>query len=183
MESCHAQTGMFCLRHDGIMTHFYLGVTSMKKNTWKTVLTVVVLLALAAALWPPSNARTARRWPTRPGRCCRRSLRSFSRSSPRKRTARCSSACWWAVCSPAASRPWRRSTPLSMTASSPPSPATRASSCSSCCWASSSRWSTRRAAPPPSAAGPRRTSKRASARSWPRSCSVCSFSSTTISTA
>ena len=50
MESCHAQTGMFCLRHDGVMTHFYLGVTSMKKNTWKTVLTVVVLLALAAAL-------------------------------------------------------------------------------------------------------------------------------------
>ena len=50
MESCHAQTGMFCLRHDRIMTHFYLGVTSMKKNTWKTVLTVVVLLALAAAL-------------------------------------------------------------------------------------------------------------------------------------
>ena len=39
------------------------------------------------------------------------------------------------------------------------------------------------AAPPPSAAGPRRTSRRASARSWPRSCSVCSFSSTTISTA
>ncbi len=35
----------------------------------------------------------------------------------------------------------------------------------------------------PLAAGPRRTSRRTQARSWPRSCSVCSFSSTTISTA
>ena len=50
MESCHAQTGMFCLRHDGIMTHFYLGVRSMKPKASrsKTILTKLVAVVILA---------------------------------------------------------------------------------------------------------------------------------------
>ena len=156
----------------------------MKKNTWKTVLTVVVLIALAAALVVAAVecangaalANTA--WSLLPPIIAIILALITKEAYSALFIGVLVGALFTCGFAPVTTLDTIVNGGLISAIS-----ATRASSCSSFCWASSSHWSMRRAAPPPSAAGPRRTSKRVSVRSWPRSCSACSFSSTTISTA